>query len=59
MDDHRGKKFQIVTDAQYPCMYRVRTPDGRLSDMTNLTRAREIARVLNEKLAEVSTRGVA
>ena len=29
----------IITDAKYSGMYRLRLPDGDLSDMTNLTRA--------------------
>src|ERR1700730_5478479 len=31
----------IVPDARWPGMYRVRLPDGGLSDMMNLTRAKE------------------
>jgi hypothetical protein len=31
----------IVPDATYPGMYRLRLPAGRLSDMLNLTRARD------------------
>jgi hypothetical protein len=34
----------IVPDAKYPGMWRVRRPDGSLSDMVNLTRARDAAR---------------
>ena len=30
-----------VPDAAHPGMWRVRWPDGRLSDMTNLTRAKD------------------
>jgi hypothetical protein len=29
---------KAITDATYPGMYRVRWPDGRLSDMANLSR---------------------
>jgi hypothetical protein len=32
---------RIVADAKYPGMYRIRRPDGSLTDMTNLTRAKE------------------
>jgi hypothetical protein len=32
-------------------MYRVRLPDGTLSDMVNLTRARDLARTLREGAA--------
>jgi hypothetical protein len=31
----------IVADAQWPGMYRLRLRDGRLSDMLNLTRAKD------------------
>jgi hypothetical protein len=32
---------RIVPDAKWPDMYRLRDPDGRLSDMVNLTRAKD------------------
>jgi len=32
---------RIVPDAKYPGLYRIRRPDGSLTDMTNLTRAKE------------------
>jgi hypothetical protein len=40
-----GKRrvLQIERDAKYPQMWRVRLPDGSLSDMVNLTRAKEAA----------------
>jgi hypothetical protein len=31
----------VVPDAVHPGIWRVRWPDGRLSDMTNLTRAKD------------------
>jgi hypothetical protein len=31
----------VVPDSAHPGMWRVRWPDGRLSDMTNLTRAKD------------------
>jgi hypothetical protein len=34
-------KPKVVPDAAHPGMWRVRWPDGRLSDMTNLTRAKD------------------
>jgi hypothetical protein len=34
----------VVPDAKWPGMYRVRLPDGSLSDMVNLTRANEAHR---------------
>lgn len=33
----------IVPDTEWPGMWRVRMPDGRLSDMVNLTRAKDAA----------------
>jgi hypothetical protein len=33
----------VVPDDEWPAMWRVRTPDGRLSDMVNLARARDAA----------------
>ena len=32
---------RIVPDAKWPGMYRLRLPDGRLSDMVHLTRAKD------------------
>ena len=34
---------QIVSDRVYPSMWRVKMPAGKLSDMTNLTRAKDAA----------------
>jgi DTW domain-containing protein YfiP len=36
-----ARPLRIVPDATYPGMYRIRRPDGSLSDMVNLTRARD------------------
>jgi hypothetical protein len=38
--------YTVVPDAEYADMYRVRRPDGSLSDMTNLARANDAARML-------------
>jgi hypothetical protein len=35
------RKPKLVRDATHPGMWRVRWPDGRLSDKTNLTRAKD------------------
>jgi hypothetical protein len=35
------RKPKVVPDPARPGMWRVRWPDGRLSDMTNLTRAKD------------------
>jgi hypothetical protein len=37
----RTKTARLIPDAVYPGMYRVRWPDGRVSDMANLTRAND------------------
>jgi hypothetical protein len=41
-----GKRVivNIEQDEKYPTMWRIRWPSGRLSDMMNLTRARDAAR---------------
>jgi hypothetical protein len=36
--------ISIAKDEKYPTMWRIRWPDGRLSDMVNLTRVRDAAR---------------
>jgi hypothetical protein len=39
-----GPVVELVPDSTYPGMWRIRTPDGSLSDMLNRTRARDAAR---------------
>jgi hypothetical protein len=39
--------YAVVLDADWPKMYRVRRPDGSLTDMVNLSRARDAARCLS------------
>ena len=51
----RRKLAQIEPDAVWPSMWRVRTPDGRLTDMVNISRARDAARAL--ALAALNQRG--
>jgi hypothetical protein len=41
--------FTVVPDKEWRGMYRVRKPDGRLTDMVNLTRARDAARCFAEQ----------
>jgi hypothetical protein len=36
----------VVPDSKYPQMWRVRLPNGHLTDMVNLSRARDAARSL-------------
>jgi hypothetical protein len=40
-----GKRVMatVVPDRDWPRMYRVQMPDGRLTDMVNLTRAKDAA----------------
>lgn len=46
-DGHRSnRRLPIEPDADWPRMWRVRLPDGRCTDMVNLTRARDAAAVL-------------
>jgi hypothetical protein len=40
--------YTVVPDPDWPAMYRVRRPDGSLTDMVNLTRARDAARSWGE-----------
>jgi hypothetical protein len=41
---HGGTELaRVVPDERHPGMWRVRSPDGRLSDMVNLTRAKDAA----------------
>jgi hypothetical protein len=37
----------LVEDTDYPGMWRVRSPDGTLSDMFNISRAKALLRRLN------------
>ena len=39
---------KIIPDKTYPNMWRVLWPDGRLSDMANLTRAKDAAACFTE-----------
>jgi hypothetical protein len=38
--------YTVLPDQHWPTMYRVRRPDGSLTDMLNLTRARDAAQIL-------------
>ena len=46
--------YVVVPDPEWPGMYRVRLPDGRLTDMVNLTRARDAAQVLAGEAAHLA-----
>ena len=38
--------IRIEPDSAYPSMWRIRLPDGELSDMVNRTRTRDAARAI-------------
>ena len=40
---------EVVPDKAYPGMWRIRHPDGSLSDMANLTRAKDAAMAIAER----------
>jgi len=40
------KLAQVVQDAHWPGMWRVKLPRGELSDLVNLTRAKDAAQLL-------------
>jgi len=42
---------RIVSDSKWPGMYRIRRPDGSLSEMANLTRCRDALRSFDEAAA--------
>jgi hypothetical protein len=41
--------YEIQQDEKYPTMWRVRSPDGSLSDMVNRTRAKDAAEVMLDR----------
>ena len=55
---NRDRRPRVVPDSTYPNMYRVRWPDGSVSDMVNLTRARDAVASFVES-AERRKRGAA
>jgi hypothetical protein len=46
---------RIVPDPKWPGMYRIKRPDGSLSDMANLTRCRDALRSFDEAADTFST----
>jgi hypothetical protein len=46
----------VVPDARYAGMFRVRKPDGTLTDMVNLTRANDAAAIIARDLMRDSMR---
>jgi hypothetical protein len=47
--------FVVVPDQTWAGMYRVQLPEGRLTDVVNLTRARDAAQVLAEGFVHAGT----
>jgi hypothetical protein len=43
VEGRRGAVLDVVRDEAHPQMWRIRHPDGRLSDMVNLSRAKGAA----------------
>jgi hypothetical protein len=46
--------FAIVPDVKWPDMYRLRSPDGALTDLTNITRARDALTELAHSFEETT-----
>jgi len=42
--------FAVVEDSAWPKMWRVKKPDGTLTDRVNLARGKDAARVLADRL---------
>lgn len=42
-DGRRKLELEVVEDDRFPGMWRIRAPNGELSDMVNLTRAKDAA----------------
>jgi hypothetical protein len=51
-----GKMTELIEDLVYPGMWRVKWPDGEISDMVNKTRAKEAIRVFEQEQAKTSSR---
>jgi hypothetical protein len=54
---HQSAIVHIVPDGTWPGMWRIRHPDGQLSDMANLTRARDGAIAVAMRLLDPRKRG--
>jgi hypothetical protein len=52
-----GAVTEVVPDSRYPSMYRVKLPDGSISDMINLTRAKDAALSLADARLDGRIRG--
>jgi len=46
---------RVLPDPKWPGMYRIKWPDGLLSDMANLTRCRDALRSFDEAAGTFST----
>jgi hypothetical protein len=45
----------VVPDERFPSMWRIKWPDGRVSDMVNLARARDAAKVIAARKLSTAT----
>ena len=45
----------VVPDSQWPGMWRIAWPDGRLSDMVNLSRAKDAAGPMRDRTRQRTT----
>src|SRR5262245_13830122 len=54
-EGRRALGWELVQDEKFPSMWRVKGPDGTLSDMVNLTRAKDAGRLLAGR-GQVATR---
>lgn len=49
MLDRKFTGYTVVPDKEWPKMFRVHAPDGTVSDMVNLTRAKDAARSMADR----------
>ena len=47
--DKRLSGYSVIEDERYPGMWRVRRPDGSLTDMVNITRAKDAATAMLDR----------
>jgi hypothetical protein len=56
---YEASGYTVVPDLEWVSIYRVRRPDGSLTDMDNLTRARDAARHFAELARSGEPLGIA
>ena len=55
--DNRLTGYSVIPDETYPTMWRVRSPDGKLSDMVNRVRAKDAADAMLDRDLRADERG--